>query len=55
MSHSAEQCRKKEEAMRDAEHQEEHSTVDGSMKRASHVSHAAHMGNNYERSMEEGK
>ena len=44
MACSPEQHRQKEEAMRDAEHQEEHATVTGmGDKRSMHPSHMAHM------------
>jgi hypothetical protein len=55
MSHSPEQCRKKEEAMREAEMHQKHDTVDGSKARNEHSSHMAHMGNAYERNMERGQ
>lgn len=43
MSHSAEQNRKKAEAMADAHHHNMHSTVDGERSRANHMSHLAHL------------
>lgn len=43
MSHSPDQLRQKAEAMREAAHHVEHSTVDGSPKRSSFPSHMAHM------------
>jgi hypothetical protein len=43
MSHSAEQMRKKAEAMREAHMHHKHATVDGERPRAQHNSHMAHM------------
>lgn len=57
MSHSAEQMRKKAEAMAEAEHHHRHSTVDGEKARPQHMmhSHMAHMDGVKEETMEGGE